>query len=179
MDVNTNPSQRLAGRVAIVTGAGQGVGEGIARKLAAEGASVVIAARRAATGEPVAQAIRDFGGVAECIVTDVTTRASIEECVALTVAHHGGLDVMVHNAFAGGVASRLEETPPDAWFQMSYTSAWAGFWCAQAAFPHLDASEVAYLEDVPLGGDKSVTQGMPDSPNRVDPARRLHHSWLP
>jgi NAD(P)-dependent dehydrogenase (short-subunit alcohol dehydrogenase family) len=50
VDVNAS----LSGRVAIVTGAGQGVGEGIARKLAAEGATVVIAARRAATGEPVA-----------------------------------------------------------------------------------------------------------------------------
>ena len=61
----------LVGRVAIVTGAGQGVGEGIARKLAAEGATVVIAARRAETGDPVAAAIRADGGAAECIVTDV------------------------------------------------------------------------------------------------------------
>ena len=69
------------------------------------------------------------------VVTDVTERGPIEACVAETVARHGRLDVMVHNAFAGGVASRLEETPPEAWFQMSRTSAWASFWCAQAAHP--------------------------------------------
>ena len=52
----------LEGRVAIVSGAGQGVGEGIARRLAQHGAIVVIAARRAETGEPVAASIRDDGG---------------------------------------------------------------------------------------------------------------------
>ena len=183
MDVNSNPSQRLAGRVAIVTGAGQGVGEGIAMRLASEGASVVIAARRAATGEPVAQAIRESGGVAECIVTDVTTRASIEECVALTVANYGGLDVMVHNAFAGGVASRLEETPPDAWFQMSYTSAWAGFWCAQASFPHLNASDAGRLILVtsPSGveGSANIPLYSPAKAAQRAMAKSLAREWGP
>ncbi len=139
------PGDRLAGRVVIVTGAGQGVGEGIARRLAGEGAAVVIAARRADTGEPVAASIRDDGGRAVCIVTDVTSRASVEACVATTVAEFGGLDVLVHNAFAGGIASRLESTPPDAWFQMSATSAWGSFWCARAAHPHLAASDQGRL----------------------------------
>jgi NAD(P)-dependent dehydrogenase (short-subunit alcohol dehydrogenase family) len=136
---------RLDGRVVIVTGAGQGVGAGIARRLASEGAAVVIAARRAETGEPVARSIRDEGGRSLCIVTDVTTRASVEACVALTVEQFGRLDVLVHNAFAGGVASRLEDTPPEAWFQMSYTSAWGSFWCAQAAHQHLAASDQGRL----------------------------------
>lgn len=148
MDVSaTTPTSggRLDGSVVIVTGAGQGVGEGIARRLAREGAAVVIAARRAETGEPVARSIRDEGGQALCIVTDVTARASIEECVAATVEQFGRLDVLVHNAFAGGVASRLEDTPPEAWFQMSYTSAWGSFWCAQAAHRHLAASDQGRL----------------------------------
>jgi NAD(P)-dependent dehydrogenase (short-subunit alcohol dehydrogenase family) len=131
---------RLSGRVAIVTGAGQGVGEGIARRLAAEEATVVIAARRAATGEPVAESIRAGGGDATCTVTDVTERASIQACVDATVDRFGHLDVVVHNAFAGGVATRLESTPDDVWFQLSRTAVWASFWCAQAAYPHLAAS---------------------------------------
>ena len=61
MDVTTHTGTRLQNRVAIVTGAGQGVGEGIARRLAEEGATVILAARRAETGEPVAEAIRAAG----------------------------------------------------------------------------------------------------------------------
>ncbi|MEX1217393.1 MAG: SDR family oxidoreductase [Acidimicrobiales bacterium] len=135
----------LKDRIAIVTGAGQGVGEGIARKLAFLGAHVVVAARRSETGEPVADAIRRDGGSAECIVTDVTLRESIAACITQTVTNRGGIDIMVHNAFAGGQASRLEETPADAWFQMSRTSAWASFWCAQLAYPYLRKSDQGRL----------------------------------
>jgi NAD(P)-dependent dehydrogenase (short-subunit alcohol dehydrogenase family) len=66
----------LEARTAIVTGAGQGVGEGIARALAAAGANVVVAARRAETGEPVAEAIRQRGGSAVCLPCDVAVRAA-------------------------------------------------------------------------------------------------------
>jgi len=134
-------SQRLAGRTAIVTGAGQGVGEGIARRLAAEGANVVVAARRADTGEPVAAAIRDAGGSAVCIETDVSSRESVESCVAETVARFGSLQIMVHNAFRGGIPHRLEDADLDKhWNHMSRTGVWAVMYCGQAAWPHLRES---------------------------------------
>ncbi len=134
-------SGRLHGRVAVVTGAGQGVGEGIARRLAAEGAQVVIAARRADTGEPVAASIREAGGSAVCIATDVSERDSVEACVATTVDRFGGLHVMVHNAFGGAAANRVEATDLDRhWHMMSRTGAWGSVFCAQAAYPHLVAA---------------------------------------
>ena len=113
---------RLAGRTAIVTGAGQGVGEGIARAFAVEGANVVIAARRAETGEPAAAAIRERGGEATCIVTDVTSREAMAACVDATVERYGALEVMVHNAYRGGVPHRLEELTLDLWEQNSRTA---------------------------------------------------------
>lgn len=130
---------KLAGRTAVVTGAGQGVGEGIARALAAEGANVVIAARRAETGEPVAAAIRALGGNAICVETDVTSREALEAAVAAAVAHFGGLTIMVHNAFRGGLPHRLEALDPDgpAWRYSSDTAVWASYRCAQVAFPWL------------------------------------------
>lgn len=125
----------------MVTGAGQGVGEGIARRLAAEGARVVIAARRAMTGEPVAEAIRRDGGEAICIVTDVAESTSIEACVNETVEHFGRLDIMVHNAFTGGRPHRLEEADLAVhWEAMSRTAVWASLVCARTAFSHLVAS---------------------------------------
>ncbi|HQV56784.1 MAG TPA: SDR family oxidoreductase [Ilumatobacteraceae bacterium] len=133
---------RLQGRTAIVTGAGQGVGEGIARRLASEGANVVIAARRAETGDPIAASITAVGGRAACVVTDVTDRTSMANCVATTIEMYGSLEIMVHNAFAGARAHRLEEaridgTFDDDWTAMSRTSVWGSLYSAQAAFEHL------------------------------------------
>jgi NAD(P)-dependent dehydrogenase (short-subunit alcohol dehydrogenase family) len=130
----------LDGRTAVVTGAGQGVGEGIARALAAAGANVVIAARRAETGEPVAQSIRDSGGEATCIVTDVTRRDDVGSCIAETVERYGGLEIMVHNAFRGAAPHRLEDVSLDLWEQNSRTAVWGSFYAASLAAPHLRAA---------------------------------------
>jgi 3-oxoacyl-[acyl-carrier protein] reductase len=127
----------LDGRVAIVTGAGQGVGRGIALALAERGASVVIAARRAETGDSVAEEIRQRGGEAVCIVTDVTRREAVAACVESTVDRFGALHVMVHNAFRGGAAHRLEDVGVDLWEQNSRTAVWGSFFCAQLTFAHL------------------------------------------
>jgi NAD(P)-dependent dehydrogenase (short-subunit alcohol dehydrogenase family) len=133
---------RLAGRTAVVTGAGQGVGEGIARALAADGANVVIAARRAVTGEPVAESIRAAGGRAVCVETDVSRRESVESAVGEAVDRFGGLEIMVHNAYRGGQTHRLEDVDPDSktWLYSSGTAVWGSFFCAQAAYPHLRAA---------------------------------------
>ena len=129
--------RRLDGRTAIVTGAGQGVGRGLALALAAEGANVVIAARRAETGEPVAEESRARGDEAVCIETDCTVRADMEACVAATVERYGGLEIMVHNAFKGGRAHRLEDLDLDLWSENSRTAAWGSYYAAQIASAHL------------------------------------------
>jgi NAD(P)-dependent dehydrogenase (short-subunit alcohol dehydrogenase family) len=130
----------LAGRTAIVTGAGQGVGRGLALALAKAGANVVVAARRAETGEPVAAEIRAGGGSAICVETDVTDRAAVEACVSAAVERFGGLEVMLHNAFRGGRPHRLEELDVALWEEGSRSAVWASFHCAQVAYPHLKAA---------------------------------------
>lgn len=145
MDVSgadaARPDGPLAGRTAIVTGAGQGVGEGIARTLAARGANVVVAARREHTGEPVAASIRADGGSAICVVTDVTRRADVEACVDRAVDQFGSLEIVVHNAFSGAVPHRLEHADLEQhWSPMSRTGVWAVLHFGRAAWPHLRAA---------------------------------------
>ena len=130
----------LAGKVAIVTGAGQGVGEGIARSLAASGAAVVIAARRADNGEPAAAAIRERGQQATFVRCDVTDRADVDAAVDAAVDEFGGLDVMVHNAVSPpGPPRPIQDIDDDTIAAQIGTSTTASFHCAQAAFPQLSA----------------------------------------
>jgi NAD(P)-dependent dehydrogenase (short-subunit alcohol dehydrogenase family) len=128
---------QLRDRTVVVTGAGQGVGEGIARACARAGANVVIAARRAETGDPVAAAIRDAGGEAVCVVTDVTDRAAMARCVEATVLRYGALEVMVHNAFQGASPHRLEDVDMALWERNSRTAVWGSYYSAVLAYPHL------------------------------------------
>lgn len=85
-------------KVAIVTGAGSGIGEGIAHRLAAEGAQVIVNDIDAARGEAVTAAIRAQGGRASFFRADVTKSADVKALVAIAVERHGKLDVMVNNA---------------------------------------------------------------------------------
>jgi 3-oxoacyl-[acyl-carrier protein] reductase len=89
---------RVPGKVAVVTGAAGGIGEGIARRLAQEGASVVVADIREDAGQQVVASIRQAGGTAAFARTDVTRSADMQALVAFAVATYGRLDAMVNNA---------------------------------------------------------------------------------
>jgi NAD(P)-dependent dehydrogenase (short-subunit alcohol dehydrogenase family) len=93
---------RLDGRVAIVTGGAQGIGGATARKLAAEGAKVLIADIDEATMARNAVRIRAAGGTVETIVADVSESAQSKRMVDAAVGHWGALHLLVNNAFAGG-----------------------------------------------------------------------------
>jgi NAD(P)-dependent dehydrogenase (short-subunit alcohol dehydrogenase family) len=91
-------SGRLADKVAIVTGAGRGIGEAIASAFVREGARVVIAELDGTSGEEVAARLNGAGGQARFISTDVTDAASIRACVETAVDAFGRIDVLVNNA---------------------------------------------------------------------------------
>jgi NAD(P)-dependent dehydrogenase (short-subunit alcohol dehydrogenase family) len=128
----------LEGRTVLVTGAGGGVGEGIALACATHGANIVIAARRTETGDPVAAEIIRRGGQAISVRCDVADRDDVEDAVAAAVQHFGGLDTMVHNALAPvGAPHGIEDVPVETWRSMMDTAVRASYHCAQAAFAQL------------------------------------------
>lgn len=89
---------RFEGKVAVVTGAAQGIGEAYARALAAEGAAVVVADVSAEAGGKVAAGIEEAGGHAIFVRTDVSSAESAEAMAEATVAAYGGIDLLVNNA---------------------------------------------------------------------------------
>lgn len=136
----------LDGRVAIVTGAGQGVGEGIARALADAGAAVVIAARRAENGEPAAAAIRERGHAASFVRCDVAVETDVQAAVGHAVAEHGRLDIVVHNAVSPpGPPTPVQDVDPDVITAQIATSTTAAYLFATAAHPHLAANGGTFI----------------------------------
>jgi 3-oxoacyl-[acyl-carrier protein] reductase len=126
----------LKGKVAIVTGAGQGIGEGIARCFAAAGAKVLIATRTASNGQAVADSIVSCGGVASLLQVDVGEHAQVQRAVSHTVSVYGRLDIVVHNAAVYPVLPIEELSDADLDKTLSVNLK-AGFWFIQAALPHL------------------------------------------
>ena len=88
----------LDGKVALITGAGQGVGQGIAFALAAEGAKVVVTGRTLGKVEETAAEIRRRGGTAQAFLCEVTRKEDLERVVGQTVAAFGGLNILINNA---------------------------------------------------------------------------------
>lgn len=128
----------LEGRTVLVTGAGGGVGRGIALACATHGANVVVTARRAETGQPVADEIGQRGGSAIHVTCDVTDGEQVAAAVTAAVDHFGGLDTMVHNALAPvGPPHPIEDVPDETFRSMMQTAVRASYHCARAAFPHL------------------------------------------
>ena len=103
---------RLDGKVALITGAGTGIGHATARAMAAEGAKVVVAEINAEAGEQTAQIVAQAGGDCIAVATDVTQEDSVRAAIDAAVRHYGGLHILHNNA--GGstpVDSTVVEVP--------------------------------------------------------------------
>jgi 3-oxoacyl-[acyl-carrier protein] reductase len=119
-------SRRLAGKVAIVTGAGQGIGEAIARRFAREGALVVVNARTVANINRVVDAIVDEGGIAHAVPGDIGTLSGVSDLLDGAVGRFEHIDILAHNA---GIFPHnpLEDMDDEAWtkvIEVNLTSAY-------------------------------------------------------
>jgi 7-alpha-hydroxysteroid dehydrogenase len=149
---------RMDGRVAIVTGAGRGIGAGISLALAEMGARVVCAARSPGPIEEVADRARALAGAALAVPCDVTDRAALEQLVERSVAAFGRLDVLVNNA--GGTPPRpalqtSERTFEEA-LRFNVTSA---FLLSRLSIPHMLAGEGGSIVNISSAMSRLVDAG--------------------
>ncbi|MBI1179701.1 MAG: SDR family oxidoreductase [Alphaproteobacteria bacterium] len=136
----------LENKVAIVTGAGRGIGRGIALAYGREGAKVVVASRTKSTVEDVAKEIRDAGGEAIGVACDVGQRDQVFACVQKAVETYGTVHILVNNAQGFGtedspqpstVFMACEDTDENEWEYTFRTGATASLWFMKAVFPHM------------------------------------------
>jgi NAD(P)-dependent dehydrogenase (short-subunit alcohol dehydrogenase family) len=129
------PIGRLEGQVAVVTGAGQGIGRAIARALAREGASVVLAARSADKLEAVAGEIREDGGRALPVPTDLRDPESVQRLSATVADRFGAVDVLVNNSGVAGPTALLWEQPLEEWEETFRVNVTGVYLCCRAFLP--------------------------------------------
>jgi NAD(P)-dependent dehydrogenase (short-subunit alcohol dehydrogenase family) len=128
----------LSDKVAIITGAGQGVGQGIALALASEGAAIAVLGRTESKLDATCELIRERGAKAESFVCDVLDTAAIPGVVERVAESFGGVDILVNNAYSGCYGPLLELT--DRNFQKGFVSGpFAAFAFMKACHPHMKA----------------------------------------
>lgn len=130
--------QRLSGKIALVTGSTQGLGEGIATCFAREGARVVINGRSAEKGERVLAALRSLGTEVHFIPADLSRKDAARTLVGQTAAHFGGLDILVNNAQAVPALIDADSPLNDDYLELALRSGlYASLWTSQAALPFM------------------------------------------
>ncbi|MET0268942.1 MAG: SDR family oxidoreductase [Sphingomonas sp.] len=148
----------LENRIAIVTGGGQGVGQGVARAFAAAGAHVVIAQRDVDQAEAEAAFLRDAHGVeAAALRIDVTRREDVEAMIAAAHARFGRIDILCNNA-GGSFPKRIEHHSDEDMAGAFALNYWAVFWAMRAAFPIMKAQ--GYGRIVNMGSLNGVNAHM-------------------
>jgi len=127
----------LKGKTAIVTGGGRGIGRAIARKLAGEGAAVLVASRSSKEIDAVAAEIQQVGGRAKAVAADVSKEAGCEKIVRATREAFGATDILVNNAGILGPVAPTEGTTPQQWDEVLAINLTSAFLMSRLVVPEM------------------------------------------
>lgn len=162
---------RMQGKIAIVTGSTRGIGRATAVRFAEEGACVVITGRTEDAGHEVAEEIRDAGGEATFVRTDLSVEADVAAAVRAAVATYGGLTTLVNNAAPtelmgpGRADRRVTELEDDAWDSIMLVALKAVVWACKHAIPEIastvrDAGEGGAIVNISSAASMLGTPGL-------------------
>jgi NAD(P)-dependent dehydrogenase (short-subunit alcohol dehydrogenase family) len=125
----------LDGKVALITGGGAGIGRGVARRFVREGASVVIAEYNDEYAAQIERELKELGGRAVVVKTDVRVKEQVLAAVQACVDSFGGIDTVVNNAFTLSPKVLLEQKTDEMLDSTLHAGLWASWWSMQAARP--------------------------------------------
>ena len=145
----TDQSRSLDGKVALVTGAGRGIGKAIAITYAEEGANVCCAARTSSEIEGTVREIESFGGRGFAVQTDVTKQEAVEQMFKAASQRFGGIDIVVVNAGGNLEPNRVEDSDTGNWVATIELNLIGAYYCVRSAIPYLRSR----------GGGKIITVG--------------------
>lgn len=148
----------LKGKIALVTGAGSGIGRATALKLAKAGAKVALVSRTLHELQDVATEIRENGGEAEAFEADVSVADDMANTVQNLISHFGGLDIVVVNAGVNGVWAPIDELAPDDWDKTISVNLRGTYLTLHHAVPHLKKKEAGSIVVVSsINGNRTFT----------------------
>jgi NAD(P)-dependent dehydrogenase (short-subunit alcohol dehydrogenase family) len=149
-----------AGRVALVTGAGRGIGAATARLLAGEGAAVALAARTEEEIVTVAAEITSRGGTAIPVRVDVADEDSVSSCFETVRAELGNVTILVNNAGTPGVPLPVAATKPESWRRAFDVNVTGTFLCAKEALPGMASANWGRIINVSSAAARHPVAGM-------------------
>jgi len=150
----------LSGQVAVVTGAGRGIGAAIAHKLAALGATVAVCGRTRKTLEATTSSISALGGHARTLACDVNDLESVQTLAAAVAQSFGKIDILVNNAGVGSFATPLHEMTPQAWEKLLNTNLRGVFYCVRSFAPMMILAGTGHIVNISsLAGKNALPNG--------------------
>lgn len=152
--------QPLAGQVAVITGAGRGIGSAISRNLATLGATTVLLGRTQSSLDQTAQAIVEAGGKTEVIPCDVTVLHQLEYASTRVDSTFGRVDILVNNAGVGGFNDPLHNLPPEDWDRILNTNLRGVYYAIRTFAPIMIRAYSGHIINVSsLAGKNALPNG--------------------